>query len=459
MIGTTHGEGGSGQPRHTFLILPRVPLRYPPLFALLSSIALLTACGSGGSNSTSTATGPTALDTQYAESAGLTATLDLATSLVTLKWNDTFPDASRYQIEQQNADGSWSAFDAVWATQGSGLGLQWTGPVGSATTLRVTAVVSGYTVPLDTNAWLSAASAAAGQQIEVTPPAQLPAIAIDQSEPVQDTLGVSIVNGGTYQDVDYAVDQPGATALADTGAPYSASLDMSGVTTGTHILFAQLLVTSTLTLLLTRTVQVHTPDAAVSLNVVSEPSTVDTYVTATSDSNIVSVTATINSEISLGSLTAPNACNPAPCPAGQPFNAYLFSFGTQTVGIDYQSIQVKATDGAGHTASSYAVVILPSPATATLNSPVDGASVQGTVAISGTFASGTPGALELMVTLSGNPVYDTTVANPGTAVPFATNISLAGVSNGIHTVDVYARVGNTSYAWVAGAFVMVTGAQ
>jgi hypothetical protein len=128
-------------------------------------------------------------------------------------------------------------------------------------------------------------------------------------------------------------------------------------------------------------------------------------------------------------------------------------------GVDYQSIEATATDAAGHSASSTVSLELPSPTTATLDSPVNGDTVAGTLSISGTFASGTPGPLELMVTLSGIPVYDTTVGNPGSAVPFATNISLAGVANGIHTVDLYARVGNVSYHLVASAFVMVTGAQ
>ena len=64
-----------------------------------------------------------------------------------------------------------------------------------------------------------------------------------------------------------------------------------------------------------------------------------------------------------------------------------------------------------------------------------------------------------MVTLSGLPVYDTTVANPGAVVPFATNVSLANVADGIHTVDVYARVGSANYELLASAFVMVTGAS
>lgn len=471
MLRTTREVGEGGQVGHTFHILPPVRSRHHWLFVLLSWITLLTACGGGGSDPTGTAPGPTAQDLQRAQLASLNATLDLSTKLVTLKWTDTFPDASRYQIEQQNQDGSWSAVDAVWATQapenlfGAEGPLQWTAPLATATTFRVEAMMPAYSVPLQTS--VSASSSTANQQIPVTLPSPLPAIVIDQPEPLQGTVGVSISNGGSYANVYYSIDSTelgNSLASASTGPLYSASLSLGNETTGTHLLYAGFQVPdAALTLLLTEAVQVHTNDTAISLNVVSGPSVIDVYVVATSDSNIVSVSADVSAvegEInSLGSLAAPNACIPTPCSIGQPFNGYHFSFDAQSTGTGQPLIQVQATDGGGHTAFTSDDVSLPSPTAATLDSPVNGASLQGTLPISGTFASGTPGALEVLVTLSGTPVYDTTVANPGSAVPFSMNVSLAGVANGIHTVGVYARVGSASYRFMTSAFVMVTGAQ
>ena len=121
-------------------------------------------------------------------------------------------------------------------------------------------------------------------------------------------------------------------------------------------------------------------------------------------------------------------------------------------------IATRAVDGAGNTAVRFTDISLPSPTEATLESPLDGTSVQGTFTISGTFASGTPGALELLVALGGIPVYDTTVANPGSAVPFSAEINLSGVANGPHTIGVYARVGSAPYQLMTGAVVVVTGA-
>jgi hypothetical protein len=463
MISTTRQTRESGQPKRDFLVLSTVRLRLYWLFILLLSTTLLAACGGGGSGSANGGpAGPTANDLLYAQLAQLSASLDLATNWVTLIWVDAVPGASRYEIEQQNADGSWSVLDGVWATQEAQLplqrlSLQWTGPVESATVLRVVAVMSGYTVTLSNLGAIGTAPTAENQQIAVTPPSQMPSIATDQAEPLQGSVGLSIENGDIYTEVSYSLDEPQVGSFFVTAAPYPSSFDFTGTTTGPHTLYAQLQVNASFRLVLSRSVQVHTSEAAEKVTVVNNPSDTDIYVVATSDSGIVSVTATVSS-VTLDALTEPNACVPAPCSPGQSFNAYHFSVAAPSLDSIGYSLQVEATDAAGHVAYTFTTIELPSPTSATLASPVNNASVQGTLPISGTFASGTPGALELMVTLSGVPVYDTTVANPGSVVPFATNVSLAGVANGVHTVDVYARAGSASYELMASAFVMVTGA-
>ena len=453
MTSTTRQPRESGQFKRDALVL---------WLAVLLTTVLLAACGGGETGSTA---GPTASDLTYAQAADVAATLDLSTNWVTLTWGDTVPGASRYEIEQQNTDGSWSMLDGVWATQESQLPvervfLQWTGPIESTTVLRVAAVMSGYSVTLSNagSSFTGAASTAESQQITVTPPSQIPSIAIDQAEPVQGTVGVSIENGATYPSVSYSLDAPQSGGFTATVAPYSVSVDWSGVTTGPHTLYAELTVNDSFRLLLSRSVQIHTSEAALQTTIVNNPGEVGIYVVATSDSGIVSVTASVDSQ-TFGTLTEPNVCLPAPCSSGQSFNAYLFSIECQSLNSSEHVLEAEATDAAGNVANTFGqLLILPSPTSATLASPVNNASVQGTLPISGTFASGTPGALEVMVTLSGVPVYDTTVANPGSVVPFATNVSLAGIPDGIHTVDVYARVGSASYVLFASAFVMVTGA-
>ena len=434
-----------------------MPSRLHWLPALLLSTTLLVACGGGGS-STGGPSGPTANDIAYAQEANLSASLDLSTGWVTLTWLDIVPGASRYQIEQLDADGSWSVLDAVWATEASQQSLHWTGPVENSVVLRVVAVMSGYTVTLSNAGTASGTqSTAASQQITVALPSPTPSIAIDQAEPLQGTVSVSIDNGATYNYVAYALDEPQFGPIGASSAPYSASFGLSSATTGTHTLYAQLEVNYSLTLLLSRSVRIHTSQAAVTAALDTNPNGIDLFAVATSDSGIVSVAASYGS-LTLGTLTQPNACLPVPCSPGQSFNSYHFSVSPQKVTPDTQVLAAEASDGAGHTASWFSDVLFPTTA-ATLASPTNNASVAGTLPISGTFSSGTPGALEVMVTLSGLPVYDTTVANPGAVVPFATNVSLASVANGIHTVDVYARVGSANYELLASAFVMVTGAS
>ena len=429
-------------------------------FTLFLSIAFLAACGGSGSTD-GNPTGPTASDLNYAGSADLSASLDLTTNWVTLTWLDTVPGANRYEIEQQNADGSWSVIDSVWATQASRLPLQWTEPAESSIVLRVVAVMSGYTVALSTAGSSSdGSSTASGQQITVAPPSQIPSIAIDQSGPLQGTADLSIANGGTYSNVTYSMDPAGSGIGYAADTPYSVPWDVESVTTGPHTIYAELQVSESFSLRLSLSVQVHSTSTALDVTLIYNPSTVDIYSVATSDSGIVSVTAAVN-EQTLGTLSAPNACIPTPCAAGQAFNSYHFSLDIHNPGVSnqYQSLQVEADDAAGQVASASMEIFMPSPTTAALLSPVNGASVEGTLPVTGTYASGTPGALEVVVTLSGVPVYDSTVANPGSIVPFSTNVSLAGVPGGIHSVDVYARVGGASYQLLASAFVVVTGSQ
>jgi hypothetical protein len=433
-----------------------VPSRLHWLPALLLSTTLLVACGGGGS-STGGPPGPSANDIAYAQEADLRASLDLSTGWVTLTWLDIVPGASRYQIEQLDADGSWSVLDGVWATQAE-QSLHWTGPVESTVVLRVVAMMSGYTVTLSNAGTPSGTeSTAESQQITVAFPSPTPSIAIDQAEPLQGTVNVSIDSGATYNYVAYSLDEPQFGPVGANSVPYSASFDLSSTTTGTHTLYAQLEVNYSLTLLLSRSVRIHTSQAAVTAALDPNPNGIDLFAVATSDSGITSVVASYGS-LTLGTLTQPNACLPAPCSPGQSFNSYHFSGNPQNATPDTQVLAAEASDGAGHTASWFSDVLFPATA-ATLASPTNNASVAGTLPISGTFSSGTPGALEVMVTLSGVPVYDTTVANPGVVVQFATNVSLAGIANGIHTVDVYARVGTANYELLASAFVMVTEAS
>jgi hypothetical protein len=423
-------------------------------YALSLMILLLGGCGggSGGESGDGTPTGPTAEDLTLASSAALKATLDLSTNRVTLAWWNTFPNAQRYQIEQQDGSGAWVVIDGLWATQQEQGVLQWTGPYQGPVTLRVEAVLQTYTVPLK----LFSSSTS----VFVAPPAQIPSIILDQPEPLESPINVSIGEGtGSWLAITYGIDT--RTYYTDSPAPeYATSLSTDGIKTGTHRLSASIELDASSTLVIGKSVQIHTSAAAMSVSAMQSPDVIDIYAVATSDSGINSVVAGVqNVTASEQAMTMPNACLPQPCNAGEPFNAYHFSFSTNGLGLGYHYIAVQATDNAGNTVTDGQGFNLPTPTTVTLDSLTDGAVVAGTLHLAGVFFSGTPGALELLVTLSGVPVYDTSVANTGAVVPYSADISLAGVSPGDHTVSVYARVGNTLYTPGATAIVRVVAAH
>ena len=420
----------------------------------LLMISMLAACG-GGSGGES-APGPTSEDRDAAAVAGLQSYLDLATNRVTLQWYLSFYTTSRYQIEQQDGSGAWVVIDGLWGSQPilSRNPASWTGVLSGTTTFRVEAVRSGYNVPLKTRGLSPSTS------ITVAAPAQTPSIALDQAEPLANPTGVSLTNAGTYVAVNYAIDAFNRQVTGSDPAPqppdYAATWDPANSTTGTHRLYALLQLSESSTAVVSREVHTHSSKAAIQLlsTTMNPRNSLDAYVIATSDSGIASVVASVDTA-PMENVTVPNTCVPSPCAAGAPFNAYHLSVDTTSFSLGSHSLDVYATDNAGNSAHDDASFTLPAPANATLDSPVDGAVVAGSLHISGSFWANTPGALEVLVALSGATVYDTTVANPGTMVPYSADVSLAGVTPGSHTLSVFSRVGNTNYVETASVVIQV----
>jgi hypothetical protein len=423
-------------------------------------ILLLEACG-GSSGSGSTA-GPTSEDLVAANTSYLQSTFDAATNRVTLQWLPQFADTNRYRIERQDATGSWVVIDEVW---GSAEGvftneLSWTGGISVPATLRVVAVLPDYIVPLGTQGAPEGTRPATS--ITVALPAPLPSITVDQPEPLESPANVSLVNAGTYVGVIYIIDQLNAGSAGFSGQAqppgYSVTLNPDTYTTGTHLIYAELQLSPASTVTISKSVSIHSSKAAIeSISTALNPGVLDAYVLATSDSGIASVVGNLD-QVPFDTLAAPNACLPMPCAAGQSFNAYHLSINTQSlVPQTYHAFTAVATDNAGNTASTPdSVFTFQNLARATLVSPTDGAVVSATLHLAGTFSSTAPGALELMITLDGQPIYDTTVANTGAEVPYSTDVSLAGVAPGPHTLTAYARVGNADYTRGTSMVIQVT---
>ena len=413
----------------------------------------LAACGGGGSADGSQPQGI------YASVRGW---LDLRTNRVSLTWSDVVPAATRYQIEQQDHNGAWVAIDGVWATHGQPQGALdyqypgWQGIITTPTTLRVEAVTPSSLVPLQTLVEFYSGSGSAAS-LTFAPPASVPSIELDQPEPLESPTHVTLGNTSTSLWGVFTADEiPSPSAQ---GAQPALTLDPGTLTSGTHVIYAMFSAPqSPVSYLISRSVRAQNSQLAIEpIETVQSEYAFDDYLLATSDAGVASLVMNIN-DVPVDTVTAPNACVPRPCAAGQPFNGYRLSINTRNLAATTQTFTVEATDNAGNTVSYPGYFNHSTAATAALDSPADGAVVSGTLHISGTFAAPTPGALEVMVTLGGILAYDKTVANTGATIPFTGDISLAGVAPGYHTLGVYARVGNTPYAAAASIIVQVVAA-
>ena len=381
----------------------------------------LAACGGGASSSTSqpTPSAPTAtaVDLANAKAANLTAALDATTKIATLKWSDTFPAGTPYAVEQKDASGVWSTIDSVPGTGGAGASLSWARTTNVSTTLRVAAQKTGYEVPLDTPA--------GSTDIAITVPTTLPTIQFDQNQPVSGVVNVSISGGSGYSSVDWYVDL-NLLGSSSSAPAYSVALNTSSLTAGSHLILARVQTAPGSYLELRQTVQVANPEVAVQVGVSGTSGTVSVNVTATSVYGIASVSAAIDGQ-PLGTLSAPN-CAGLGCG-----NGYQFSLNTSVVGSGAHTITATATDTAGVSASSSISITFSNPPVVAVNTPIDGAIVNGTLAIAGTVTTDqTNATVSVSATLGSLPILTSAASS------FSSSFSLAGVTPGTYTLTVVA---------------------
>ena len=380
---------------------------------------VLAACGGGGGSPSAppTSSTPTPQQVAAAQSAKLTASLNTANNQATLAWSDTFPAGTSYSIEQQADDGSWSSIDAVPGTTGSGAALTWTRTINSAASLRVVVPETSYSVPLDTPS--------GNTSVMVAPPATIPTIALSQTQPVSGNVTLSIAGGSTYSEVQWFVDLNSiGTSTASPG--YSIVLNASTLTAGSHLILAQLESSPDSYLQIRLTIQTQNPEVTMNASVSGTSGTVYLYVNATSASGIVSVRATLDGN-SLGTLTAPN-CSGLICSG-----AYQFPINATAAGSGTHTVSVEATDNNGVSASQTFQVTFNDPPSLTVTTPFDGALVNGTLAIAGTFATDRPG-----VTVSVKATLGSVTVLNATSSPFSGSFDLTGVNPGTYTLTVIA---------------------
>jgi hypothetical protein len=416
------------------------------LFILLAmSSALIVGCG-GGSSSGSNSTQPTAADTADAKAASMTLTYDPTTRMATLQWNDTFADASSYQVQDQSSSGAWQKLDSVPGQGGTGKSISWAQTVAVNTTLRVVAVLPNYVVPLET---------AGGQDsVQVTAPSGAPAIVLNQSQPVSGSVTASIGGGGSYVSVTYYVDLQ-AVGTSTQGPGYAVTFNTSTLTEGSHLLLARLETSPGSYVEIRLAMQVTQPALAISILSVNSggteysggPALIDINITATAASGITTVTGTVDGQV-VGTLHAPNTCF-SDCAGGKP-NAYVIVLPSANYVSGAHTFGAQAIDGSGQSASTSVTAVVNNPPKLTLTAPINGVLANGSLLISGTFSSDKKnGAPKLAVTLGDVPVLNTTTS------PFSTSFSLAGVTPGNYTLTATATDSSRDSSTVT-ALVSVT---
>ena len=355
--------------------------------------------------------------------AALAATVDFSLRTVRLAWSDTLPSGTRYQVESVDAGGTGTVLATLDGSGGAGAAMSWQGTLAASVTLRVRAAYQGSLAPLQT------AQGAASLPIAV--PAVAPSIQLGTAEPLGGTVMLSIGDAGTVQSVAWYADLA-PLATTTIGPAFAYPWDTLRVVDGPHLLLARMALAPGVTQELRRTVEVANTSIRITAGL-SGFMAGQTWLIAraTSDFGIVFGEAFVDGR-SLGGYATYNLCTPW-CSAGEP-DAFGWQLDTVGLGSGEHEYQIRITDGSGAVRTSGGLFSISNPPIVTLDAPLDGAMVSGTLVVSGRTDTDKPQPMPITVTvtLGGLEILRTT------ASPFATSFSLAGVVPGAYTLTVRA---------------------
>ncbi|HET9389668.1 MAG TPA: hypothetical protein VFO44_08485, partial [Steroidobacteraceae bacterium] len=379
-------------------------------FLLCLAIAELSGCGGGSGPGAPPPTQtnpsqPTAQDLANAKAADLTGILDLSANTMTLSWVDNFKSATGYNIEQRSSSGNWNVVETIPGQGGTGQRVSWMRTVTAQSAFRVTAQLSGYTVTLLTTEQQDS--------VLISPPATAPSIVLDQPEPVTDSVAVSLQNAGKLTGVEYFVDST-EFGTSSASPDFPAILDTAQIASTSHMLRARMQTGPGAFLEVHRSVTVAQANLGLTVVVKGTTGTVRILVVATSNVGVQSASASLDG-VSLGTLTQTNA-------VGTLGPAFEFTVDALKAGSGPHVIMVTAVDVTGASASTSVLATFNNAPTLALGSPVDGALVNGTLTLSGTFGSDKPGPVNLVVSLGNSTILQTSTS------PFNATIDLGTVA-------------------------------
>ena len=254
--------------------------------------------------------------------------------------------------------------------------------------------------------------------------------------------GISVaanLSGEVLLKLDNNVAYPSVTWFCDTvqvgkGTGVGNGLNWNTTTTanGQHLILAVVTLAGGSTLSVRQSVNVSNSNLAVSASASGTTGTIAINVTASSNFPITTVSATLDG-ISLGLLTAPNACSKY-CSGTN--NLYQFTINSVSAGSGAHSVVVTATDNSGSSKITTLALTISNPPSLVLSSPVDGGFINGAglLNISGNMSSDKAGAVTVTAFLGGLPIG---LTQGGTT--FSGSFSLAGLPAGPYTLTLSAR--------------------
>jgi hypothetical protein len=389
-------------------------------YVVLVFVLLLASCG-GGSSGDGSGTpnpppppppGPTAEDTANARLAQTKVVFKAESSELTITWTDTFTGEIGYRVERQlAAGGEWQLQESLPSTSGTGTQYNWNRLIDQSATYRVVAQRSGYVVPLE------------AEQGATTVPVDLGARAmellVDQADPLTGVVTLSVSEAASARSVEYFVDLQ-SIGMTSVGPSFPVEWNTATATDGNHLLIAHVDLGPGLRVELRRSVLVDNPNVAISLLIGTRISGIAVLsAVATSDAGIQSVEYFVNgASIGFASLAQVGTWN--------------ISLDTRSMPAGLITIRAVATDNAGQQAEGVNTVTVDNPPQVTLNSPVDGAIVSGSLNVQGTFVDDLPGTVVRIL------LRDVLILEASQS-PFSTSFSLAGLPGGQYTLTMEVR--------------------
>jgi hypothetical protein len=259
-----------------------------------------------------------------------------------------------------------------------------------------------------------------------SPPPAAPAlsIAIDASEPLSETVRLSIdgaVSGAVTWYADLRLLGSGNAAQA-----HGLAWNTLGLENGTHLLIALVQPTTGPAIELRRTVTVANSTVTLSTSVSGTTGTIAVDVRAASPLGITRVAATLDGT-DVGALTQPNACSRS---CGGNNDLYRFTIDANLVGSGAHVMVISATDANRASRTLTIDVPVSNAPGLSLVSPADGAMVFGTLLLAGSATSDKPGPITTTARLGDLEFLSTTASS------FSGSLNLAGLPPGPYTLSV-----------------------